>query len=348
MRKLAARLGDGCATEQVTTAQKAMFGSFVANAVMMVWCPDAIFFQVLEIVILASFVLGGWWHFLRFVFTSKDAFRAVSVHVSGKFSPPPASVKRLTGTSPTSVSLTSSPPPRLETVGPSAKSNLQAIKRVNSAKKNLAMNMAFCHFIIHFMFLLGVLLSQLWPANETAVCHVRDYDDARYTVESVRFYLCDVFHVTVFVLVWQTIFIFTANKKRKAKAAAAKGKGAGNGTNKGSYENGSKSKSFSQISSEPRLPLSNNTSKSGGSLGSADSGSLGSESYTSGNSGREPEADLGAPLHDGLRIYCTSTHSGNSGREPEADLRVPLHDGVRRLCTSTRLNASYNVAAAPS
>jgi hypothetical protein len=115
-------------------------------------------------------------------------------------------------------------------------------------------------------------------------------------VEVVRFYICDVLHVSIIVGVWHTAIIFTAKKRRtrlkkqaekiakkikpspKSSKESYENKSPSNSKSKGSYENKSPNNSKSKGSdaskgnSESSLPRSGGSVESDGSGASCETG----------------------------------------------------------------------------
>jgi hypothetical protein len=143
-------------------------------------------------------VLGAWWDFTKFMLASNEVFSVLVGHLGSKQK----------HENPGQVGVAQ----RLQ-----VKSNLEN-KSVMRRAENLKRVMMASLLIVHIVFLMYVLLSSFWRINVPGTCNARSVDkDARRVVETVGFYVCDVFHVVALVITWANIYVFTGAARRKKK-----------------------------------------------------------------------------------------------------------------------------------
>jgi hypothetical protein len=146
LRKMAARLSRGAGAaanlSQFTSVQKLLTIIFMSSTIGELTAPGFKVFPVVGLVAATSVVAEGWSYFIFFKRASDKSFRSVAIS------------RRSQSTS---------------------HLNLATIKRAQRARKNLGASMAAVLVIVNIGFVVYILLSPLWPANDTSSreCQVR-------------------------------------------------------------------------------------------------------------------------------------------------------------------------------
>jgi hypothetical protein len=234
IRKLASRLqGSATATkeQQVPPVQMALSGAFAVSSALVLAFPNVRALAAIELCIITCLAFSGWVHYLVYALASKKAFSVV-------LSTPPST--RITSQKRSTLSPEQ---PRRLTQSPEQQQRIASqFSQAKRAKKNLGFNVRLCVVMISFIYLgMGIGLTSLWPVNRySGACRGRSAEDAPHAIESLRFYICDVFVVIVIVSMWHTIFVFNSSiKKKREKMKSAKGKAVPSAaaTAEGSYAN---------------------------------------------------------------------------------------------------------------
>jgi cell division protein FtsL len=182
MRKLGARLVGKSKIQQLTQVQKVLLFTFATNAVFMMAFPHFIFLHALETLVWALFCLSTWWDFATFILASNEAFGPALNQLG---------LKNIVGASGEQSGIHSQ---RQAELVRSARNKIQR------GKKNLRTMIVINFVLLHMAYLLYVMAMPFWPINAVKAadnCHPRSHDDVRHLVETVRFYIEDVFHVII-------------------------------------------------------------------------------------------------------------------------------------------------------
>ena len=187
MRKMGARLVNSTLrVDQLNLVQKVLLPTYAIVAALTLAFPDfPVVSAAVEMSVFVLTVLSVWWDFATFVLASKETFGLLVRHVKYK-------------------------------TGQVSMGTMNS-KKVAQRAKSLVSLMQILMLSAHIILLMYVLQSPFWPINLPVICKARSTDMDRYVIETVRFYVSDVFHVVIVVNTWANIFIFTGAARRKKK-----------------------------------------------------------------------------------------------------------------------------------